>query len=138
MKLFKISATTGRVSTVEISNKNVMDQMKQIFGTWAEMVGFPIVFEGNGQLIGLLSEIGAIDPTTTPNTLATQFYRVNGELASVLTGNPVMLWGDVYFGTFDYNDPEADIQPLPSHYDEEHFLNLIPKLALTTERFLMV
>lgn len=139
MKLFKIDPL-GNVSEFETKAgpEQLLDDLKILLNSWPEVVSLPVVFEGTRvQLIAILNEVGAIDGRTLPNTLATQFYRYNGELAN-MGGRPQFLWGDVYFATLDYNDPDAYPQELPASYGIAEFVDILKRLILCKERFLMV
>lgn len=139
MKLFKIDPL-GTVKEIDTEGppEQVLEEMKKLLDGWPEIVSLPIFFENEKvQLIAMVSDMGAIDGKTVPNTLATQFYRNNGQLAN-MNGRPAFLWGDAYFGTFDYNDEDAYPSSLPASYDVAKFLELLPRLIRCQERFLLV
>lgn len=139
MRLFKID-TDGVIWETETkqADEQVLEDVQEMLGTWIEVVSLPVIFQGHGQLIGLVSDIGAIDGQTKPNTLASQFYRVNGRLAKDMQGRSVMLWGDVYFATLDYNNPKANIKPLPPSYGIGEFADVLKRVVLSDARYLMV
>jgi hypothetical protein len=141
MRLIKIDALTGRAVDVDTGDNDAFEWMSGKLNSYVELVRFPVVFPDRSQLIGLLNEIGAIDSKIPMNSLATQFYRVNGQLPIVKhsdgTEQPLLLWGDVYFARCDFNSPEGDLKALSEKYTPFKFLQLIAELGTAQQRFVI-
>jgi hypothetical protein len=65
VKLLKID-TEGTISEFNTpgSPDELLPDLKEVFGNWVEVVSLPVVFNGYGQLIGLVNDVGAIDENT--------------------------------------------------------------------------
>jgi hypothetical protein len=139
VKLLKID-TEGTISEFNTpgSPDELLPDLKEVFGNWVEVVSLPVVFNGYGQLIGLVNDVGAIDENTLPNSLATQFYRSQNKLIRDQNGRQVMLWGDVYFATLDYTNPDSTFKSLPNNYTPEDFAQLLGQLIVCKDRFLLM
>lgn len=141
MKLIKVDALTGRAVEVDTGKAELLGWVREQLGSHVEVVRFPVVFNDRSQLIGLINEVGAIDSSVPMNSLATQFYRVNGQLPLIKRSDgldqPVLLWGDVYFARLDYSNPDADPRSLPEKYTPMKFIQLIGELATSQQRFVI-